>query len=155
MNALVVLNISSIDALADAYGIGAADTYVQALLEEIKRFHGRVYIVDQKWPVSGKLSGPRLRFERRLLPLMVGRDVERVRFDDRREEFADVLAKLWRLLQRDGVDRVYLGGLWFNRALHEAALDEGEGAVAYQYLRQYYPTRVIWNIAAVPPHLQT
>ena len=138
--ALVLIHLSSLDSFADFFrdeDPKFTGTYALAarLTEAAIKHDGPVVIADQDWAAAGPHSRPRFMFEQALK--RSGRKVTRIHFDEDESDWDPFLAKLRKTLERLGVERVILGGVWFDPG-------EAGGCVTatYQYLKLFFTTTV-------------
>jgi len=140
--ALVIVHLSSLDAYTEEIGSWTGGDLAEAIAAAIKFHEGPVYIVDQGWEDEGKPSEPRMwlldEIEKRSqsLPPIVW-----IHFDEAEQPWPPFLWRLRRRLERDGVSRVVIGGLWYD--------DTGKtGCVTHvhRYLAKYFDARVSGSI---------
>jgi len=134
--ALVIVHLSSLDSYThtakEAGDKSLGDLLADALIEEIRKHKGPVYIVDQGWDPDRPESAPRLRVLNSLK-----RKVTWIHFDEADQDWDDFDRDVFRILERDGVDRVVLAGIWYRKDLSSGCVTE-----AYFRLQKRFPTRV-------------
>ena len=125
---LVIVHLSSVDSYAWQVGQEAGERLARSLIEAVRKHKGPVYIIDQGW------DGP--------LRDMIKKDVADIpvtwmRFDEDVQEWATFLPRLKKRLQRDGVTRAVIGGVWY-----DPTLKEGCATTVYLYLLRSLPVEV-------------
>lgn len=141
-SALVIVHLSSLDMYADMYGVDTAQDLVDRLVDAVLDHAGPVYIIDQRWPYSEKISDPRLDFVNRV---QLARDINWLHFEDDNVVWELFLEHFGNHLKRDKVRTVVLGGVWYS--------PEGAGCVsdAQEYLSQSFTVRVNPRLVACVP----
>lgn len=149
--ALVLIHLSSLDSYADYHSsedpdFRAAWALSQRIAEAAINHDGPVVIADQEWDYSQIHSRPRYSLE--LAISRSGRKVTRIHFDEDESPWAPFLKKLKKTLERLDVDKVILGGVWFDP-------DQKDGCVTatYEYLEQYFDTKVASDLVGVEQDL--
>lgn len=150
--ALVLIHLSSLDSYADFFS--AEDPEFTGAWDLSKRIadaainhDGPLVIADQDWDYSQIHSRPRYSLE--LAIARSGRKFTRIHFDEDESPWGPFLKKLKNTLERLGVDKVILGGVWFDP-------DQKDGCVTetYQYLEQYFDTKVASDLVGVEQELE-
>lgn len=163
IEALVIIHLSSLDSYADieheasgeyTHSYQLASDMAKAVLEH----KGPVFIVDQGWLFIGRESRPRSYFEeevgvdydeihKKVEAAFQGqdpvyqqhepRDITWIIFDEEYEDWDVFLGLLRKKLKEAKVDKVVLGGLFF-----ESDLSEGCVTFTYKELLKTIPTKV-------------
>jgi hypothetical protein len=126
--ALVIVHLSSVDSYAWQVGQEAGDRLARSLIAAVRKHKGPVYIVDQGW--DGPLQGT-------IKQAIADVPVTWMRFDEDVQSWDTFLPRLKKRLQRDGVTRAVVGGVWY-----DPALKEGCATTVYLYLLRDLPTEV-------------
>jgi len=113
------------------------DLLADALIEEIMKHEGPVYIVDQGWSLGRRESRPRAR----ILEAIQGRPIEWIRFDENTDDWDEFEHELIDRLRQDKIKKVAVGGIWYQD-------DFGGGCATelFLILKKYFPTQVIDRI---------
>lgn len=145
MQALVIINLSTMDAYTNAYGEERAARLAHAIYEKIAGFNGPVYVVDQKW-IPTEDSYPRIALMRSIQPLMLQKDIRIVEFDEGYRDWSMFLKEFRAQLRDDDVTAIVLGGLWYDP-------ESGAGAVgeAKKFMAPYISSMVDRKIVAMVP----
>lgn len=109
--ALVVVHLSSLDALAEQQGVDTASDLAERLGRAVLSHKGPVVVVDQRWPWAGEISRPRFDLVR---GIELQRDIRWTHFREDRQEWRSFLKDLSDDLEAMGVDEVVLGGVWYS-----------------------------------------
>lgn len=136
-DALIIVHLSSIEALRQECGATEARAFGDALTYEAKQAQERgrmVYVIDQFWP--GTLRD-------RIADELKRYGCQFIRFDENAASWEWFLPRLRGRLERDGVESVTVGGLWF-----DPDLESGCATQVYLYLRQFFKTNVDEDITA-------
>lgn len=169
--ALVIVHLSSMDALAAdaASGMDRADIgteLAESLGYEICRraseHRGPVYVIDQAWSAGRRESRPRERLMTCLeqkrpdarwilfdengddeADPVIMRRFRHERLDGRDGNWSQFLPRLHERLQRDGVRRAVVGGLWRDPRGKSGCATKVAG-----YLHRQMPTRIDEDITA-------
>lgn len=138
MAALVLVQISTLDAYADHFGLDEAYKLARRWRNAVLSFNGRVIIIDQKWPYRDPESKPRYKF---VWGVELARPIDFVHYDEPRDW--DGFLESWIVPALSGVERVDLGGLWYGS-------DGSYGAVAEAkwFLEKQFDVRVILELTA-------
>lgn len=134
MNALVIVDLSSLDSYAIGVGMRAAEELAERMKDAILAHRGTVYIIDQKWRPT-EWSEPRYKLVR---TVELARDITFIRFDDHTQDWNLFLKKFRTELTRAGVKSVELGGVWYHPG-HKAGGAVGE---AEEALKKSFRVRV-------------
>lgn len=126
--ALVIVHVSSVDSYADQIGQEAGERLARSIIEAVRKHRGPVYIVDQGW------DGP---LENTIKSAVATVPVTWIRFDEDVGDWDKFLPSLRRRLKRDHVDRVVIGGVWY-----DPTLETGCATRVYLYLVRSLPTEV-------------
>lgn len=134
--ALVVIHLSSLDsytsAAKEAGDKSIGDLLADALIQEIRDHKGPVYIVDQGWDPDRPESEPRIRVLNSLK-----KRVTWIHFDEADQDWDDFDRDVVPILERDGVTKVVLAGVWYRKDLSSGCVTE-----AYFRLQKHFQTRV-------------
>jgi hypothetical protein len=134
--ALVIVHLSSLDSYThsakEAGDESLGDLLADALIVEIKKHQGPVYIVDQGWEPDRSESRPRIRVLNSLQ-----RKVTWIHFDEAEQDWGEFERDVVKILKRDGVQKVVLAGVWFRKDLSSGCVTE-----AYFILSKHFETRV-------------
>lgn len=143
MQALAIINLSTLDAYTNAFGEEKGAQLAHAIYEKVAAFNGPVYVVDQRWLVTED-SEPRMALLRSLRPLMLQKDIRFVEFEEDQQEWRYFLRTFRERLREDGITSLVLGGLWY---------DPETGAVseAKKFLAPSIPSIVDKKIVAQVP----
>lgn len=109
MNALVIVDLSTLDSYAQGVGMHAATELAERLKAAILGHRGLVYIIDQKWPYTD-WAEPRYKL---VHTTELARDITFLHFDDRSQDWPLFLRRLRTDLVQAGVTSVRLGGVWY------------------------------------------
>jgi hypothetical protein len=136
-DALVIVHLSSIESLKQECGSTEARAFGDAIIYEAKSSRSRgekVYVIDQFWPgaLRDKLADELLR-----------NGCEFIRFDENTASWDWFLPRLKGRLERDGIESVRVGGLWFDPDLRSGCATQ-----VYLYLKQFFATKVDEDIVA-------
>jgi hypothetical protein len=149
--ALVLIHLSSIDSYADHFrqedpAFDGAWALSQRIAAAAIEHDGPVVICDQDWDYADIHSRPRFSMEEEIA--RSGRKVTRIHFDEDESPWEPFLKKLKKTLERLDVDKVILGGVWFDP-------DQKDGCVTatYEYLEQYFDTKVASDLVGVEQDL--
>lgn len=126
--ALVIVHLSSLDSYAEQVGERAGAQLANRIVAAIREHDGPVYIIDQAW--DGPLRDHVADATRDVA-------VTWMQFDEDVSDWNVFLPKLRRRLQRDRVDRVVIGGVWY-----DPELAEGCATTVYLFLRRTLPAKV-------------
>jgi hypothetical protein len=110
-NAVVILNLSSLDSYSDAYGPDEAHALAGRMRGVVLDHYGPVYIVDQRWPLGSRHSEPRNSLVQQI---QLARDIEWIHWDESSRDWEDFLREFAARLKDDGVRLVFLGGIWYD-----------------------------------------
>lgn len=144
--ALILVQISTLDAYADHYGVDAARELARRWTNRVLHFDGPVVILDQKWPFQDPASRPRYEFVRRV---ELARDIHFVHDEEIEipERFlgreADRLAEL-------GIAKIVLGGLWYGPQGAYGAVAEAEG-----FFKRFFEVIVDQTLTAAGPEVRS
>jgi len=126
--ALVIVHLGSLDSYADYVGQRAGARLATAITTAIRDHRGPVYVIDQGW------DGP-LRDQ--VADAVRDLPITWMQFDEDVSDWNTFLPKLQRKLKRDRVDRVVIGGVWY-----DPTLTEGCATTVYLYLRRTLTAKV-------------
>lgn len=107
--ALLILDLSSLDAYTDLCGSAAGEALGYVLEDAVEHTTCMVFLTDQEWEYSGRASRPRQHFHE---VTQNRTDIVRIHFDEDTEEWAQLAERLGTLFRERQISRVILGGLW-------------------------------------------
>lgn len=125
MQALAIINLSTLDAYTNAYGEEKGAQFAHSIYEKISAFNGPIYVVDQHWLVTED-SGPRRALVRSLQSLMLRKDIRVVDFLEDQYDWKYFLKEFRERLKEDGVTSLVLGGLWYDPESGAGAVGEAK-----------------------------
>jgi hypothetical protein len=135
--ALVIIHLSSLDSYTqqgvESGNWGLGDDLANGIIDAILNHKGPVYIVDQGWSLGPRESRPRAR----VIESIEGRPVQWIQFDEDKESWDRFEKEMTRILRRDGVTKVVLGGLWWQSDLEGGCVTE-----TYLRLRKNFKVKV-------------
>jgi hypothetical protein len=126
--ALVIVHLSSIDSYAWHVGPARGAKLARAIAEAVRAHHGPVYIIDQNW------DGP---LRTKIIDAIGTVPATWLHFDEDVHDWNTFLPKLKHRLMRDRVERVIVGGIWY-----DPTHTEGCATRVYLYLRRVLPAKV-------------
>jgi len=138
---MVLVHLSSLDSYTqqatEAGDESLGELLADAMVEEILKHKGPVYIVDQGWSLGRRESRPRAK----LIQAIQGRPVKWIYFDEDTDYWDDFEDDLVEKLHEDGVTKVAVGGIWY-----EDDLKSGCASETFVRLNEHFPARVIDRI---------
>ncbi len=112
--ALLVVQLSQVDAYTSVCGEGAAQTLASCLIQAIGAQRGPIVVTDPQWAL-GSFSAARRRI---LAAVAAHPQVMWVRQDLVTERWNDARVRLVAALQRRWIHAVRVGGFWASERLH-------------------------------------
>jgi hypothetical protein len=107
--ALLILDLSSLDAYTDLCGSAAGEALGYVLEDAVEHTTCTVFLTDQEWEYSGRASRPRQHFHE---VTQNRTDIVRIHFDEDTEEWDRLIEHLGTLFRERQITSVILGGLW-------------------------------------------
>jgi len=132
---LVIVHLSSLDSYTDQEGEDAGWDLAQNIVGYVGGAvsDSHVIIVDQDWPLGPKPSEPR----EWVLSELADEDIIWMKFDEATQPWGPFLERLRKKLEDLGVERVIVGGVWY-----DVNLKSGCATEVYLYLKRFFKTEV-------------